>query len=58
MLFPTADFALFFFVVFCASWATVARPDGRKLIPLAQHGRQRGIVFLDEAQTARKENAA
>ncbi len=31
MLFPTADFALFFFIVFCASWAAVARPDARKL---------------------------
>ena len=35
MLFPTADFALFFFAVFCASWAARARADLRKLVLLS-----------------------
>ncbi len=35
MLFPTADFAVFFFVVFCASWAAARHPDARKLLLLA-----------------------
>lgn len=34
MLFPTPEFALFFCVVFCASWAAIARPQTRKLILL------------------------
>ena len=34
MLFPTADFALFFFIVFCASWAAARRPEARKLLLL------------------------
>lgn len=34
MLFPTADFALFFFVVFCVSWALRQRAEARKLVLL------------------------
>ena len=34
MLFPTADFALFFFAVFCASWAALGQANWRKLILL------------------------
>ena len=34
MLFPTADFALFFFIVFCASWAAARRAGARKFLLL------------------------
>lgn len=35
MLFPTLDFAVFFFVVFTASWLLIDRANGRKLLLLA-----------------------
>lgn len=34
MLFPTLDFALFFFLVFACSWALVGKPGSRKLFLL------------------------
>ena len=35
MLFPTPDFAVFFFVVFCAAWALRGQAEPRKLLLLA-----------------------
>ena len=35
MLFPTPQFALFFFAVFCAAWLTRTRTEPRKLLLLA-----------------------